>query len=387
MSWWRRGRSLVLGVAALVVAAASGLLLLGLVRSEAGSGGLLVGAVLACVPVLPVVACFVWLDRWEPEPPRYLVQAFVWGATVAALIAALVNSLVAGSLTAMVGPAEAFTVTGVVVAPVVEEAAKGAFLLWFGWRHRHEFDGLIDGIVFGGIAAAGFAFTENILYFGRAYAFGLEEAGVPAGAGAAVATFVMRGLMSPFAHPLFTVALGLGVGLAAASRSLFVRLPAVFAGYLVAVTLHALWNGSALVGDGSGFLGVYLFVMVPVFFAGLALAVWSRNREGGVLRRQLPTYAAAGWIAPWEVPLLASLSIRRRLVADATRLGGPRGRAATRAYHAAATELAFLRERMLRGTAGPNAAERERALLAELATARAGAFVPGPPAGISPPSA
>ena len=38
---------------------------------------------------------------------------------------------------------------------------------------RREFDGIVDGIVYAGLVAAGFAFTENILYFGRAFA---EEA-------------------------------------------------------------------------------------------------------------------------------------------------------------------------------------------------------------------
>ena len=35
---------------------------------------------------------FLWIDRWEPEPPRLLLLAFAWGACVAALTALLVNS-------------------------------------------------------------------------------------------------------------------------------------------------------------------------------------------------------------------------------------------------------------------------------------------------------
>ena len=55
------------------------------------------------------------------------------------------------------------------VAPIVEEAVKGAFLVGLLIFRRREFDGIVDGIVYAGLVAAGFAFTENILYFGRAF--------------------------------------------------------------------------------------------------------------------------------------------------------------------------------------------------------------------------
>ena len=52
------------------------------------------------------------------------------------------------------------------VAPFVEEAAKGALVLLVWWLVRREFDGITDGMVYAGICAAGFAFTENIQYLG-----------------------------------------------------------------------------------------------------------------------------------------------------------------------------------------------------------------------------
>ena len=33
-----------------------------------------------------VVLAYLWLDRWEPEPPRLLVFAFLWGASVAVIL-------------------------------------------------------------------------------------------------------------------------------------------------------------------------------------------------------------------------------------------------------------------------------------------------------------
>ena len=58
---------------------------LGLVGTSIGVGGVVVGALCALLPVGPVVAAFLWVDRWEPEPPRLLLLAFLWGACFAAL--------------------------------------------------------------------------------------------------------------------------------------------------------------------------------------------------------------------------------------------------------------------------------------------------------------
>jgi hypothetical protein len=72
------------------------------------------------------------------------------------------------------------------------------------------------------------------------------------------------------------------------------------------------------------------------------------------------------------------MAARRQLVRQAGQWGGPDAQQATRDYHAVATELAFLRDRVLHGTAVGDAAEREQALLGVLADRRRRAFVPAP---------
>ena len=62
--------------------------------------------------------------------------------------------------------------TAVLVAPWIEEAAKGAAVLLVLLFRRREFDGVVDGIVLAGLSGVGFAFTENVLYFGRAFLAG-----------------------------------------------------------------------------------------------------------------------------------------------------------------------------------------------------------------------
>ena len=45
----------------------------------------------AVVPLGIVIPTFLWLDRFESEPNRLLVGAFLWGALVAAVVSAPVS--------------------------------------------------------------------------------------------------------------------------------------------------------------------------------------------------------------------------------------------------------------------------------------------------------
>jgi RsiW-degrading membrane proteinase PrsW (M82 family) len=190
----RRRRGVLGPVVALVALGICGLIVLGLVGTSVGLGGIVVGALCAMLPVGPVVAAFLWVDRWEPEPPRLLLIAFLWGACFAALAALIINSSAALAVDVLLGKGSGDVIGSTVVAPLVEEGLKGAFLVGLLIFRRREFDGIIDGIVYAGIVAAGFAFTENILYFGRAFG---EEAGM---GGSVLFTLILRGVLSPFAR-------------------------------------------------------------------------------------------------------------------------------------------------------------------------------------------
>ena len=358
----RQRRGVLAPVLMLVALGICGLIVLGIVGRNVGTGGVVVGALCALLPVGPVVAAFLWVDRWEPEPPRLLLLAFLWGACFAALTAILINSgavLVVDSVLTRRGAGD--VIGAVVVAPFVEEAVKGSFLVGLLVFRRREFDGIVDGIVYAGLVAAGFAFTENILYFGRAFA---EDGGVPM-------VLLLRGVFSPFAHPLFTAMTGIGAGVAASSRSVGVRVSSVLIGYGFAVALHALWNGSASLYDGQVFLGVYGYIMVPVFVAMIAVVVWQRRREQRIVAAQLPGFAQAGWIAPSEVALLSSIAGRQGWKAAVRRRSGKKVAKAVSRYQAAVTELAFLRDKMARGAVGSTGAFWHAEALASLRKARA----------------
>ena len=368
----QHNRGVLLPVLGLVVLAVPGLIVLGVISTDIGSAAVLVGATAAVLPVVPVVTAFLWVDRWEPEPSRLLFAAFLWGAGVSVLGAAIVNDTAAVLGERVLGHGGGDLVGAVISAPIVEEAFKGAFLVGLLWFRRREFDGVVDGIVYAGLVAAGFAFTENILYFGRAFA----TDGLVGESGSVVIVFMARGVLSPFAHPVFTAMTGIAVGLAARRRKLAGRVALLLAGYLAAVALHALWNASA----GLGFLPVfYAVIMVPLFGGLIALVVWQRRREQRVVAAQLAGFASAGWIAPSEVPLLASLAGRRGWRSAVRRRVGEQAADAVRDYQNAVTELAFLSDRMQRGSVGSETGRWHHDTLAALMAARdrAGRAPPG----------
>jgi protease PrsW len=220
-------------------------------------------------------------------------------------------------------------------------------------------------MVYAGICAAGFAFTENIQYLAQAYSQGGGEA--------LTGTFVARCLLSPFAHPMFTVLFGIGVGVAATSRTWLPRILAPLLGYLLAVLSHALWNLAAVSG-GRGVVVVYVLIEVPIFLAFLGFVVWARRREGRLIGQFLRPYADAGWLSPAEVAMLASMPKRREARAWARANTGRQGLRAMRAFQDAASELALLRRRMHHSAADEHALAQERELL-EALTARRAEFV------------
>ncbi|MEU2448985.1 PrsW family intramembrane metalloprotease [Streptomyces sp. NPDC012765] len=356
----------------LALLAATGIAILELVREQTGTSGFFVGLGLALLPVAPLMAAFRWLGRAAPAPWSQLLFCFGWGACTAALIAILANNFATEWIAAATADASAADHLGsVAIAPVVEESAKAAaLLLVFAFRRRH-FTGPADGFVVAGFTATGFAFTENILYLGNAF---VEDLAEDSGALESVtaATFFVRIVLSPFAHPLFTVLTGLGFGVAAVSARRPRRIFLPLLGLALAMGMHALWNGSSQFGE-HGFYVVYACVMVPAFGLLVWLAVRIRRDRLRAVARELSLYAAAGWLGPAEVPALASMPARSLARALARRSGGRAAGRTVARYEADAAALALLRNRARRG--GPvrerDFAGRERELLHRLWQGRA----------------
>jgi hypothetical protein len=187
--------------------------------------------------------------------------------------------------------------TGVISAPFVEEASKGIALLVLMVWFRRYFDGVLDGIVYAGLVALGFATVENVQYYGRMF---MKE-----GFSGLLILGILRGGLSPFSHALFTCMTGIGCGLARESHSRVVKWVAPVAGYCAAVFLHGLWNLIASSG-GQAFFALYFVVWVPLFCVFMGTVLWLGRRERRIIRDMLQPEVAAGTITEAQRDLVGS---------------------------------------------------------------------------------
>ncbi|MGH9000349.1 MAG: PrsW family intramembrane metalloprotease, partial [Acidimicrobiia bacterium] len=265
-----------------------------------GVVGTLVGLAAAVLPLPLLVFAVLSRDRHEPEPPRLLALAFFSGATVAAFLAGVLNTVgfvAVGRI--LEDPRAGEGLTAAVTAPLVEEILKGAAVGMIVLGRRHQFNGVVDGIVYAGMVGLGFAVAENVSYYAQA----LDE-------GYLGAVLVARGVFSPFAHPLFTAMTGIGLAQALERRQRRWVPPVL--GLAGAVALHALWNTSALAGPL--FLAVYLLIFVPAFAGVVVAAARAARSEDAVIRAQLQPEVAAGALGATEAEALASPRARLRAV-------------------------------------------------------------------------
>ena len=298
--------------------------------------GTAIGFVLSSVAMAVVLLAYLWLDRWEPEPRRLLVLAFLWGASVAVVISVALELLVDSWINP--GGAKDSFASGAISAPLVEEAAKGLFLLiMMTGRRRNELNSLTDCLVYAGVTAAGFAWLEDIMY--------ISHGGSLAGS---LATAAMRLIMGPFAHPLFTSLVGIGVYFALQQRNSVAKFGSIALGYIGAVIMHGLWNASSLLG-AQAYFRVYLLWMVPIFALAVWLGVASRRREQRVVADKLPGMVAANVVSQNEATWLGSIRDRKLAINEATRIGGRPAGKAVKNFAAQVVELAFVRDRIDRG--------------------------------------
>lgn len=322
-----------------------------------GPTALLVALVLAAIPLAGVLLFIRWIDRWEPEPRGALLFALLWGAGASVLIALVFSGVTQHyeALAGLTGSGVAAFFETVVQAPVIEEFAKGLGILLILWVMRRTFDGPVDGVVYAATIAIGFAFTENLQYFGLA----INQDG---GLGGDVAqTFLLRAILSPFAHVMFTACTGVLLGLAARRTGRLGAIGYFLLGLVPAVLLHAFWNSAGY--WATDWFRYYFVVQVPLFLLAIAGVTRLRRHEQRLTHARLSEYAAVGWFTPSEVNLLSTAAGRRMATGWAARhgLGRP-----YRTFVQNATKLAFTRERLVNGRDGIGAGLDEAALLASI---------------------
>ncbi|HTN87495.1 MAG TPA: PrsW family glutamic-type intramembrane protease [Sorangium sp.] len=269
-----------------------------------GSGGsmmsaMVVGALFAFPPLVIYLFVPMIIDRYDPEPWWCLLMAFLWGALAATGFSILINTGVHVGVSSNFGEPVGELVSASVSAPFAEEFFKGLGVFGFFYFLRREFDGIVDGIIYATFCALGFAAVENVLYYARA---SMQGSDVLAG------TFVLRGVFTPWLHPLFTSMTGIGFGLARESSKTWVRVAAPIGGYLLGVALHAVWNflptalGRAMGDIFMPWLLLWLCFVASFFGIIVALVI----RKGWVIRDHLRDEVALGMLTQDELELVCS---------------------------------------------------------------------------------
>ena len=177
-----------------------------------------------------------WFDRFEKEPFLLLCGVFLWGAIVSAGSAFLVNTVLGLGVFLITGSETASNLaSSVLIAPVLEEILKGFAVLLVFFLFRGQFDSLMDGILYAGIAALGFAATENAYYI---FTYGFIENGWQGFWSLAA----IRTLLVGWQHPFYTAFFGIGLAISRLNRNTLVKLTAPLAGLFLAMAAHAIHN-------------------------------------------------------------------------------------------------------------------------------------------------
>jgi protease PrsW len=263
----------------------------------------------------------------------------------------------------------------VIIAPLVEESFKGIALVVMTYTYRNELDNTLDGLIYGALIGLGFAFTENILYFGQAY---VQDGMLGLGT-----LFVARAVFGGFGHAIYTGITGAAIGWARGRYFKgFARFFVPFLGWCLAVLLHATWNAGAvgvwtLVDGNDNFIvgigSLALVVIVPGLILLYTVARISRSREIAILRDQLRPEVAAGVLTEQEFAIITDHHQRRRQLEAAARSGGRALRRQQQRFFDIAADLAYRKHHLQRGELlTPGQAAPEPLLRAELATLRTG---------------
>jgi RsiW-degrading membrane proteinase PrsW (M82 family) len=224
--------------------------------------------------LVPVTAVVWYLDH-DPSPalsPRRILAAFIIAGVFGVLGASLLEYWLV-SVGAL----------GALEVGLIEEAVKGVFIavVALGIRPFH----VRDGIVLGATVGFGFAALESSGY-ALASLFVVQGHQLTLSLTSVVITELLRGVLAPFGHGLWSALLGAAI-FSAAARSGRLRLsPAVLGTYLGVSLLHGAFDSL------NGILG---YVIVSVIGLVPLIWVWRRADGGGVMprrRQTLPTAAS-----------------------------------------------------------------------------------------------
>lgn len=274
-------------------------------------------AAISAVACLPTTAFGLWfvrhLDRSEKEPWRLVMVAVAWGALVATSLAIWANTFLARAAEAVLVPGPGLDVVTAYGAGFFEEIAKGVAVLLLYLVMRHEFDDVVDGIIYGAAVGLGFNYMESILYMSHIYA--LLGPGSTGAAAAGVQWYHRQVLGLFFGHATYTALTGAGIGAARQLRGGRAKVVAIACGWLAAIAAHFAWDAwLSFFPTGTGLmvlLSLHLRVLLmdgPFTALVVLLLYMGLQAEGWAIARQLRLEAGLdrGAVVPSEIPVLIS---------------------------------------------------------------------------------
>jgi len=243
-----------------------------------------------------------WLDRYEKEPLSLAAAVFFWGA-IPAVVLSLVAELVLDVPLLVLGQGLAHEViSSSLIAPVVEEVVKAIALLGLLMFWRHEFDNVLDGIIYGALVGFGFAMVENVFYAFGSVADGSWGVVLP-----------MRTLLFGLNHSFFTSLTGIGLGYSRLAGERWQRWLAPWLGLGAAITFHAVHNLGASLAE---LTCLTIVVSLVVDWGGVlvvvAIALFAARQESRVIAAELHAEIAAGILAQREYQVVGSY--RQRMI-------------------------------------------------------------------------
>jgi RsiW-degrading membrane proteinase PrsW (M82 family) len=226
----------------------------------------------AIFPMFTYLLIIWWLDRNEREPFWLLFLNFIWGATGAIILGIIGSILFQIPLTTFLqavsdGDASKLVElsSAIITAPVVEETTKGLFLLFM--MMGRNFDGAVDGVVYGAAIGLGFGMTENFLYF-------LSVVNVPT---QWIFTVIVRTLFSAVMHSMSQATFGFFLGLAK-FRPAILKVIFIPTGFLIAVFLHFTWNFTVSFTATTVFGFLILILYFMALFAVFQIALFAESK-------------------------------------------------------------------------------------------------------------
>lgn len=222
--------------------------------------------ILLALAILPVflLAFFIYKkDKFEKEPLKMLLKAFLFGCLSvipAIFLETVLSSLYSNTLGYFMPGFVEGAYTGFIVAGGSEELCK-LIMLILVVRKSADFNEYFDGVVYACFVSLGFAGVENVLYVFRQDTF-FE----------AINTGTMRALLAVPGHFLFAVAMGYYFALAKFEERQ--RHNNYLKAFLIPMLLHGTYDTLLMIPEQYGDAQIWLSAVLFPLFIYFDIRMW-----------------------------------------------------------------------------------------------------------------